>query len=70
MGLNAIKKVLDRLLSRPAPRAAELDSIEMSDSWIDPYQVYIDNDADFLQWLNTVDFQAEPQIDPAQLGLT
>jgi hypothetical protein len=66
MGLEAIKKVLDRLLSRPAPRAAEVGSAQPLDTWVDPFQVYIDNDADFLQWLNSVDFQSGPLLEPQQ----
>lgn len=67
MGLNAIKKVLDRVLSRPAPRATEVETMQ-PDTWVDPFQVYIDNDADFLQWLNSVEFQADGTIEPALLS--
>lgn len=56
MGLSAIKKVLDRLLSRPLPRQVASDSLQHQGLVDDPFGVYIDNDADFLQWMDSVDF--------------
>lgn len=56
MGLSAIKKVLDRLLSRPLPRHDASNGIPHQGWADDPFGVYIDNDADFLQWMDSVDF--------------
>lgn len=56
MGLSAMKKVLDRLLSRPPPRAMTYNSVQPQGLLDDPFGVYIDNDADFLQWMDSVDF--------------
>lgn len=56
MGLSAIKKVLDRLLSRAPHRSVAYNSVQHQALVDDPFGVYIDNDADFLQWMDSVDF--------------
>ena len=55
MGLTAIKKVLDKLLSKPTLRVAPIDAglVLHGDSQIGGNLV---NDADFLQWLGNIDF--------------
>lgn len=67
MGLSAIKKVLDRLLSRPLiPQAVAHDNVHQHQSLIDdPFGVHIDNDADFLQWMDSVNFDTSAW-DPTQ----
>lgn len=56
MGLSAMKKVLDRILSRPLPRPAAWNNVEHQCQMDRSFGVYIDNDADFLQWMDSVDF--------------
>ncbi|WPB06571.1 uncharacterized protein RHO25_011228 [Cercospora beticola] len=55
MGLHAIKKVLDRLLSRPYQRpATNFDA--QTGGGTNQFTTNMDNDADFLQWLGNLDF--------------
>lgn len=63
MGLNAIRKVLDRLLSRPRSPIVFDSGNDVLDNT--DYGANIGNDADFLQWLGTVDFEATSWLDPA-----
>ncbi|KAK4622288.1 hypothetical protein CLAFUW4_06481 [Fulvia fulva] len=66
MGLNAIRKVLDRLLSRPRVPATVDTSSAFMDSAL--FGANIGNDADFLQWLGNVDFEAGSWLDPTVNG--
>ncbi|KAK4500986.1 hypothetical protein PRZ48_006792 [Zasmidium cellare] len=63
MGLNAIRKVLDRLLSKPRTHMVYDSGNEFLDHT--QFGANIGNDADFLQWLGTVDFEAASWMDPA-----
>lgn len=64
MGLNAIRKVLDRLLSKPRNSVVFDTGNEFLDNT--HFGANIGNDADFLQWLGTVDFDANASwMDPS-----
>ncbi|EME43227.1 hypothetical protein DOTSEDRAFT_72573 [Dothistroma septosporum NZE10] len=61
MGLNAIRKVLDRLLSKPRTPAA----VDTTHAFMDnAFGANFGNDADFLQWLGNIDFEADTWLDP------
>lgn len=59
MGMNAIKRVLDRVLSGPRHATSHEEIQEMSYFGGD-----FGNDADFLQWLGSVDFDSSSLLDP------
>lgn len=63
MGLNAIRKVLDRLLSRPRSPITFDGGHGILDNT--QFGANIGNDADFLQWLSSVDFEATSWLDPS-----
>ncbi|KXT13365.1 hypothetical protein AC579_2946 [Pseudocercospora musae] len=64
MGLNAIRKVLDQLLSKPPGRSIPIDG-HQGHAFEDPqFGIGIGNDADFLQWLGNVDFDTNGWEDP------
>lgn len=56
MGLHAIKKVLDKLLSRPYQKPANVDAQITGGMNQFSTNINMDNDADFLQWLGNLDF--------------
>lgn len=53
MGHSAMKKVLDRLLSRPLLRPVPCNSFDDQAQLDQSFGVYMDNDADFLQWMDS-----------------
>lgn len=63
MGLNAIRKVLDQLLSRAPCRSLAVDGQQGLPFDDAQFGVGIGNDADFLQWLGNVDFDTNGWLD-------
>ncbi|CAK4032986.1 Dynactin, isoform [Lecanosticta acicola] len=60
MGLNPIRKVLDRVLSSRPPRQDE-ERVEQQNSLF--FGADVSSDADFLQWLGSVDFESGSWLD-------
>lgn len=65
MGLNAIRKVLDRLLSRSRHPVMLDGGQEFLGT---TFGANIGNDAEFLHWLSSVDFDATSWLDASSLG--
>ncbi|KAM3417344.1 hypothetical protein BST61_g5595 [Cercospora zeina] len=67
MGLHAIKKVLDRLLSRPYQRPPNFNA--QIGGGMNQFSTNMDNDADFLQWLGNLDFDTSEWQLPSAVAL-
>lgn len=63
MGLNAIRRVLDRLLAKPRRPTVPQNGFDFLDNA--NFGAHISNDADFLQWLGNVDFDSNAWLDPS-----